>query len=850
MTIDLISNAANSLQQAIALHDGWHLTATTPGAIADPRQLLDALPVWRKAIVPGTVAQSIAADVNATGRYDAQDWWYRCQFHVASPQTDMRLLFEGLATLADIWLNGEPILSTHNMFIPHRVDVGAMLHAENELVICFRSLDAALALRRPRPRWKTALVDHQALRWFRTTLLGRIPGWTPPVTPVGPWKNILLESVPNIDIAALDLQTSASGTTGRVSVAITLNIAPAQTIHTARLWAGATSFDLTIEQRATSATINGDFSLANVELWWPHTHGTPHLMQCRVELMTNSGNVVVDCGRIGFKQIAVDRSAGKVQLHINGTAVFCRGACWTIDDFNALRSAPGQLRQTLQLARDAGANMLRIGGTMIYECDEFYDLCDEFGLLVWQDFMFANMDYPFGDEGFYREVEREVIYQLKRWQKHPCLAVYCGGNEIEQQAAMLGLPAAEWSNEFFSSALPRLCAQLHRDILYFPSTPCEGALPFHVATGISHYYGVGAYRRPLADVKQACVKFASECLGFSNVPDAETMELLLDGAPPMPHHPRWKARVPRDNGAGLDFEDVRDFYLKLLFSIDPVELRSCDPERYYALSRAVSGEVMKSVFAEWRRPNSQCSGGIVWFYKDLWPGAGWGIIDSTNRPKAAYWYLRRAWATQIILITDEGLDGLQLHIVNETAAPLNARVELEIYQHGKTRIAAATTALNIPASSAETLLGDALLGRFYDTTYAFRFGPVQHDVVAARLLNVDNGSVISEDFYFPTGLSLPMQDNAGIRAEAHFESDGNVVVTLYSEVFLQSVSWSVDGFTPDINYFHLAPQQEKHIYFTAANQHINKFKAHISMLNCRESITLRAERTSYSAPIA
>jgi beta-mannosidase len=827
----------------MALHDAWQLTATAPHAAADPQQLLATTPNWRAAIVPGTVAQSLGTAIDDIGRYDAQDWWYRCQFR-ASAFSPARMIFEGLATLADIWLNGEPILTTSNMFIPHRVDIGTALREDNELVICFRSLDAALAVRRPRPRWKTALVDHQSLRWFRTTLLGHIPAWTPAITAVGPWQSIFLEYVPAIDVAALDIQTSARGGIGRIKVSAQINNAASHTLRSAKLWVGDESFDLNISAQSTDAVIAGDFSIADVALWWPHTHGEPHLISCRIEAITDSENIVIDCGRIGFKEISVDRSNGQVQLCINGVAIFCRGACWTMDDFIALQSAPEQLRQTLQLARDAGANMLRIGGTMIYESEEFYRLCDELGLLVWEDFMFANMDYPFDDTAFFDDAVREVTHHLKRWQKHPCLAVYCGGSEIEQQAAMLGLPAAEWSNQFFSTALPQLCAQLHADIPYFPSSPCEGALPFHVGTGISHYYGVGAYRRPLGDVKQAGVKFTSECLGFSNVPDAPTMALLLDGVLPVPHHPRWKARVPRDNGAGLDFEDVRDFYLRQLFAVDPIELRSRDPERYYALSRAVSGEVMHTVFAEWRKPNSQCGGGIVWFYKDLWPGAGWGIVDSTNRPKAAYWYLRRAWATQAVLLTDNGLDGLQLHIINETAAPLNARIEFEIYQHGKTKIAGAQSALTITARGTETLLGDTLLGRFYDTTYAFRFGPPQHDVVTARLLNADDSSVIAEDFYFPQGLALPTQEHTDIHAEATFDTAGNVVLTLTSDVFLQSVALSTENFMPDSNYFHLAPQQCKRIYFTAMHGNINKFKVYIDMLNCRESLTVRAERTA------
>src|SRR5262249_10571686 len=157
--------------------------------------------------------------------------------------------------------------------------------------------------------------------------------------------------------------------------------------------------------------------------------------------------------------------------------------------------------------------------------------------------------------------------------------------------------------------------------------PSGGVLPFHVRDGIAHYYGIGAYRRTPAELRQADVKFSSECLGFSHIPEPETVNRVMGGALPALHHPRWKQRVPRDAGPGWDFEDVRDHYLQHLFAVDPVALRSFDMPRYLQLSRVVPGEVLHQAFSEWRGGHSHNQGGLVWFYKDLWPGAGWGIVD-------------------------------------------------------------------------------------------------------------------------------------------------------------------------------------------------------------------------------
>jgi beta-mannosidase len=850
-----IPSATISSHQRVELHSGWQLASTTAGECRDVAQLATQALAWRNAIVPGTVAQSLQLNIDEVGRFDAQDWWYRCRFP-ASPKKNFsvqRVRFDGLATLAQVWLNGTLILSSRNMFTAHSCvvdellqDADSLSQSDNELVICFRSLDAELTQRKPRPRWKTALVPQQNMRWVRTTLLGRVPGWTPPIQPVGPWRAIAFETVTRIDIARLSIDTMANGTTGQIEVAAEINMLSTK-LATATLCVGDRRAALALTQTDSHTVIAQRITFDNIPLWWPHTHGRSNLLPCHIELNCvdeESGSEIIriDCGTVGFKHMALDRSAAKVQLIVNGVPVFCRGACWTINDFRTLNGTAEQLRETLRLARDANINMLRIGGTMVYESDLFYRLCDEFGIMVWQDFMFANMDYPVSDAEFRSEIENEIKQQLFRLQRHVCVSVYCGGSEIEQQASMLGLPRSEWSNEFFSTALPELCERLHPGIPYFPSTPCEGVLPIHVDVGLAHYYGVGAYRRPLNDAKHANVKFTPECLGFSNVPEPETVDLLLDGALPPPHHPLWKMRQPRDTGPGWDFEDIRDFYLKLLFGVDPVALRSQDVERYYALSRVVTGEVMKNVFAEWRRTGSSCGGGLIWFYKDLWPGAGWGIIDSENRSKAVYHYLRRAWAPHAILITDEGLNGLQLHAINETADACTVRVEIELLQAGKIRIAHAERNLELSPRTTLALHADELIGHFTDITYSYRFGPPKHDVVVARMICAQTAAVLSEDFYFPQGLALPLQQAAQIEAAACFDDDGNVIVTLISNCFLQSVQLTANGFAPDDNYFHLTPNQQKQISFTAIAHDARKFKAHLSALNIQESLTLRAER--------
>ncbi len=830
-------------RELVWLHTGWQLARSAPGACASPADLDGAPLEWRAAVVPGTVAVAWGADPERPVDYDADDWWYRLRFAAPPrrPGARYRLRFEGLATLADVWLNGEPILASRNMFVARQADVTRLIADENELVIRFASLAHAMATRkRPRPRWRTQLVARQDLRWFRTTLLGRIPGWTPPVAPVGPWGPIALECTERVDVASLRVEARAEATTGRLKLEARVALLGGHRLEAARVTLDGTPHALRVEA-GDIARIAGDVAVPGVALWWPHTHGTPALHECRLELRVDGDWIAIDCGPVGFRALGLDTSDGVVRFAVNGEPVFCRGACWTPLDIVRLRSEPAQLRAALEAVRDAGANMLRVGGTMAYESADFYRLCDELGILVWQDFMFANMDYPFGDAEFRAAAAGEVRHQLERLHRHACIAAYCGGSEIAQQAAMLGQPAASWSNEFFDVQLPALCAELHDGVPYFPSTPWGGALPFHAGSGLAHYYGVGAYRRPLADARLTRVKFTPECLAFSQVPDAETTALVMGSANPPPHHPKWKAGVPRDTGAGWDFEDVRDHYLRELFGVDPVALRSHDLARYYALSRVVPGELMRRVYAEWRSPAHECGGALVWFLRDFVPGAGWGIVDAAGRPKASYWYLKRAWAPRSLHLTDEGLDGLAIHVVNECAEPLEATLELEMVTASGEAPDTARRPIEVPARGAATVSADALLGYFSDCTWAYRFGPARHEVVIARLRGAD-GAVLAEDFHFPAGMGAVRAHAAELRAVARWEGEGRVRVTLACDRFVHGVSIACEGYAPDDNHFHLAPRATRDVVFRALGGEAGRFKAHFDALNLAAPVTVRAER--------
>jgi beta-mannosidase len=809
----------------------WSCTGRDPGSVTYPDQLDAKGGDWLPAVVPGTVAAALDAaglwDFNQPTDLDANDWWFRTTFAIPRDFGKLcRLCFDGLATLSEIWLNGRLLLATDNMFRTYRADIAPYLQAENELVLGFRSLSQELKRKRPRPRWKTNLVRNQQLRWFRTSLIGRIPGWAPCAPAVGPWRNVRLECAPVL-VDELSLVPRLMGTTGVVS--LRARILSVSEPLGAVLRVGDVESAIELQPAADGWTLSGELHIANAPRWWPHTHGSPALLDCELAIKLAGETFCFTGSPIGFRKLEV-RSDDGFALHVNDQPIFCRGACWTVSQLLSPAGDEATLRHDLQLAKDAGANMLRVGATMNYESDTFYRLCDELGLLVWQDFMFANMDYPVDDASFRENIRLEAAEQLTRLSPHPSVVVCCGNSEVEQQAAMLGLPRERWSNDWFGKQLPELCTAYHPGAAYVPSTPSGGALPFHTHSGITHYYGLGAYLRSPAEVRRADIKFTAECLGFANIPEPATVYAVTGGSHPVLHDPVWKRRVPRDGGAGWDFEDVRDHYLRETYAVDPVLLRSFDMPRYLQLSRVVSGEMMARAFSEWRGTHSKNRGALVWFYKDLWPGAGWGIVDSTGLPKAAYYFLKRSWRNRQLTLTDEGLNGLDLHLTSETSEPCCGSIEVVLLKEPNIVVARQSATVRLEPRSQRRIAVDDLLGRFWDVAYAYRFGPPQHDVVVATWFD-EAGHVTGEAFHIARPLTAARTIPKALSATAVRIDDYIYRVTLSSDRFLDTVRLEADGYLPDDNYFHLVPQRLKTVTFCGITRDRPAFRVVLQALN-------------------
>lgn len=754
---------------------------------------------FRPASVPGTVAQALIArgewDWNAPPPLDEMDAWYRTP---VSGHGAFRLECDGLATFAEIFLDDVCVGRSESMFVPASFDLS--LSGDHILAIRFRALARELERRKGRARWRPRMIQPGALRFARTSALGHMPGFAPPAPPVGPWRGVRLVARDRARLVETTVRARLHDGDGSIELHLAFDRPPD---HPPRAECEGTSLLLRAQ---TPTHFAGRLTIPRVDRWFPHTHGAPRLYEVAVHHGGETETI-----RTGFRAIDVRRDGGGFALGVNGVPVFCRGAVWTPLDPVSLQNDGRALSRQIELARLAGVNMFRVAGPFVYEDDSFHRACDEAGILVWQDFMFSNFDYP-ADDDFAALVEREARAFLQRTSRSPSLAVVCGGSEVHQQAAMLGLGEDKWRSPMFEDILPRIVARTREDVGYVANSPSGGAPPFHSDAGVAHYYGVGAYRRDLGDARRANVRFASECLGFANVPETRTLLEDFGGAPLS--SPLWRPRIPRDQGAAQDFEDVRDHYVGLLYGVDPLALKRDDPQAYLDFSRAAVAETIEATIGEWRRAGSTNAGALIWFWKDLWASSGWGIVDWKGRPKSAWHAARRAFRPLQIVAVDEGVNGLRLHCINERPEPFEGVLELVCYKDGATVVMKGCRAISLAPRETAVVKDCEVWGAFFDTTWTYRFGPPSHEATRA-VLKDGGGATVAESWHFPLGRKAALY-SAGVRA-APFRDERGWGLRLSTDMVAQSVRIEDENATPVDNWLHLAPDEARVVRFLDAD---------------------------------
>jgi beta-mannosidase len=625
-----------------------HSLSSTPWRFRDV-----ATKTWLPAIVPGCVhtdlrrAGKIPDPFFGTNELDLQwiedrDWEYRTTFTASAAllaEETVELVADGLDTIATVSLNGREIARTDNMFIAHRWNVKALLRrGRNELVVRFAS--AMGYARTHRTEFDPGEINDP---------LGRAPvirkqqcqfgwDWGPRLVTAGIWRDIRLEAW-----SGNRLENVRVGQTHHADGGVTLTFTPelARTDPSVTLQ-GTVSLDGQVVARIE----NRESKIETPSLWWPNGQGAQPLYTLEVVASDRAGREFGRWSRrIGLRTVVLDRhpdAAGETfQFVVNGRAIFAKGANWIPAHSFVAALTRADYERDLRSAVAVHMNMIRVWGGGIYESEDFYDLCDELGLLVWQDFMFACSIYP-GDEPFVASVRVEAAQQVQRLRHRACLALWCGNNEIEQlNAGRLKQPAQEADYEnIFLRALPEVVAQHDGVTPYWPSSAHrpdgDNSNAGGEKNGDTHYWEVWHARNPVKDYEKWRFRFCSE-FGMQSYSSSETNATFVPPndtnifGPTKENHQKNRG----GNQVILDYVSRRYRFPK-----------SQDDLIY--LSQLNQAYCMQTGVEHYRRLMPHCMGALYWQLNDCWPVASWSSIEFTGRWRALHFVARRFFAPALV----------------------------------------------------------------------------------------------------------------------------------------------------------------------------------------------------------
>ncbi|MDD5327060.1 MAG: hypothetical protein PHY02_04505 [Phycisphaerae bacterium] len=649
--------------------------------------------IFGSLIVAGQIKQS---DIDARPEefcwVSEKPWIYRKTFDVPDEllgSDRVELVFDGLDTIAGIWLNGKLIGKTNNMFVPFRFDVTKFLKAKNNsLLVKFEpAIQYAKRLMDRYTTFSESDFNNPYRVYIRKAQYQFGWDWCPPLPGCGIWRAVRLEGTAKSRIADLHVSTvDCNKRFADVKIAVKLDTV-AEEEFLCRLTLSCREqviehnlvFDRGEESQSTVIRIE------NPQLWWPAGYGRQSLYN--LELVLLAGDEIIDRlqKRIGIRTAKVnlspDEYGDKFQFEINGRPVFAKGANWVPPSIFAGQLDHSDYKRLLFAAAGANMNMLRVWGGGYYEAEEFYELCSELGIMVWQDFMFACAYYP-DRQWFLDEVEKEAAITIKRLRNHPCLVLWCGNNEIDwlHHRGCLGKGKKLYGKAIYHRLLPQVAAELDADTDYIPTTPLGGKKEFETGrTLTTHNWDIWSGHQPVRQYQckpEDMPRFVTE-FGMQSMPGMETVrkfcpaEQLRIGSYPIEKH-----------NYQVDGSSRLYRYMGDLFGAAE------SIEEFVYFSQVTQARGIKTYVEHLRAHNYRNSGVLFWQLNDCCPAVSWSAIDVAGEPKALYYYAKRFFSNLLIAVVSEpvkapfdlplGLRPLAVAVINDSEQPVTATLNCRL----------------------------------------------------------------------------------------------------------------------------------------------------------------------------
>jgi beta-mannosidase len=728
-------------------------------------------------------------------------WVYKSAFSLSKTIRDKQYIslnFDGLDTYASVLLNDKPLLTTNNAFRNYTVSVKDIVKGQNTIEIKFDPT----RLHEEVAKKKLDYTMPEGNRIFtRKAQFQYGWDWGPVLNTAGIWKDVFIKAWDNAAIEHVYLQEGTYSTDeARFNVEVTLSN-PVPIGSSIRVEVAGKTFEHELAAGSENEIFTVPVSITNPTFWWPHNLGNPHLYEVKISLLNDKGTLDTRTIRHGIRTVELvteeDASGETFFFKINGTPVYMKGANYIPQHSMQNRVTADDYKTLLGDAVKANMNMLRVWGGGIYEDDLFYELCDEKGILIWQDFMYACAMYP-GDEAFLQGAKEEATDQLMRLRNHPSIVLWCGNNESSEGWHRWGWQDGKtkdqkekiWGDylKLFDSILPQQVSK-HTKLPYWESSPKFGrGNPKHKYEGDAHDWWVWHDGYPFEHFEEHVPRFMSE-FGFQSFPSQEVLEYVMEGKQLDLNDGAIKSHQKHHRGFQLI-----DEYMKRDF---PVPTKA---EDYAYVSQLVQAKGMRMGLEAHRRAKPYNMGTLYWQLNDCWPAISWSSIDYFGQWKALHYAAKNAFENVLISFKQEG-DVLQVYVVNDHLEDINETLHLAIRDFKGNIIWETEEAVAVSANSSQVVYRLPIKELELDATNSF--------------LQAAMGEATSL-YYFerPKNLALAQSE---IEMKVSKHADGFSIVlksdTLHKSV--QLLSDSKGSF--DDNYYDLLPNQEKQLFFSTSD---------------------------------
>ena len=803
------------------LHDGWEFQRFNTDS-------------WHSATVPGCVHLDLidndlipdpffGLNESQLQWISNKSWTYRLAFQPSSKvfsKKNIEILFHGLDTYADVYLNGKTVLCANNMFHPWNADIKDIINAgHNELLVQFRSPLKEVVEKMKSMDYILPADNDQAGKTSPHTRKAPYHygwDWGPCLVTSGIWKGVELIGWDDWHVTHFQLSNkSVSKDNAELEVELEVNAEVQETlkITLSELITGNESKQ-SFKMKSGVNNFSFNIFLTNPQLWWPHGHGDQTLHHFFLTVETDNQLEKIE-RKIGIRDVTIKRAADErgesFEIYVNNMPIYSKGANWIPADYFVERLQKEDYKRLLKDAIRANMNTLRIWGGGIYEPNHFYELCDEMGIMVWQDFMFACSMYP-ADENFLDSVEKEARYQVKRLKSHASIILWCGNNEVASGWLSWGwkeeLPGSIWEDyrKLFHELLPKVCSELDPHRLYWPSSPCHGIDQSNqdqiYGKGDNHYWGVWHGGDDFNAFEDNVGRFMTE-YGMQSFPSMSMVESFTYEKDRSLDSDVMNAHQKASLGTANLIKYVEDYYRM-----------NDDFDSIVGLSQIMQAEAIRFAVEAHRRNMPYCMGTLYWQFNDCWPVISWSSIDYGGNWKALHYAARKFFSPILVSIRDLD-DKIEIHVINDQHHEVESRIRLGLFNLNGDILFKDSSEINVEPFS-------STIYRAFDKNDFLSGIDLCATVFRAELFV--GGRVLSRAHQFfkrPKYLSIPSPE-FDYKIERVL---GKYVITIKSKSFLCQVhliSIKVRGVFSD-NYFEMLPGEVQMIDFEPSeNEELKK----------------------------